>query len=271
MPKQIVDQLQRVINLKQRPNRIISLVPSQTELLCYLGLKDSIVGITKYCVHPSDLKKSVSVVGGTKQIHLDRIVSLNPDIILCNKEENTKEIVQVLEGICTVHISAIFTIEDSLELISQYGKIFNKAAEALLLIRNIQKEANEFDNFIKNEPILKVAYFIWKNPWMVAGNNTFIDYLLQINKFENEYANKDRYPEIQLSKKSVSKDVDLVLLSSEPYPFKEIHKEELRAYYPKAKIILVDGEMFSWYGSRLVKAFEYFKKLHLDLQDIQIY
>ena len=271
MTKQILDQLQRVIHLKKKPNRIISLVPSQTELLCDLGLKDSIVGITKFCVHPSDLKESVTVVGGTKQIHLEKIVSLNPDIILCNKEENTKEIVEALEGICTVHVSDIFTIEDSIELISQYGKIFNKEAEAVLLISNIQNEANKFDNFIKNEPILKVAYFIWKNPWMVAANNTFIEYLLQINKFENAYAYKDRYPEIQLTKKSINREVEWVLLSSEPYPFKEIHKEELRAYYPDAKIILVDGEMFSWHGSRLVKAFEYFKELRLNLQGTQIY
>ncbi|WP_346883630.1 helical backbone metal receptor [uncultured Algibacter sp.] len=259
------DQLNRFISLKSTPQRIISLVPSQTELLCDLGLEKFIVGVTKFCVHPHHIKTSVAVVGGTKKIHLEKIKALQPDIILCNKEENTKAIVEACEEICTVHVSDIYTIPDSLELIHQYGQIFDIKYKASAIIDNIKSEITDFKNFVQNKPVLKVAYFIWKNPWMVAGNNTFINNLLKLNNFENVYANMERYPEIVLTDSIKNNEVDVVLLSSEPFPFKDIHKNELQIFYPNATIVLVDGEMFSWYGSRLVQAFGYFKKRRLSL------
>ena len=159
---------------------------------------------------------------------------------------------------------------DSLELIEQYGAIFNRQMEASVLIEKIKKEFNNFEVFIQNKPTLKVLYFIWKNPWMVAANKTFINYLLRLNKFENVFSNEERYPEIELSKSSINKSVEVVLLSSEPFPFNETHAEELQEFYPDATIKLVDGEMFSWYGSRLTKAFTYFKTLRLNLQNIEL-
>ncbi|PWH83074.1 cobalamin-binding protein [Algibacter marinivivus] len=261
------DQLNRIIHLKETPKRIISLVPSQTELLCDLGLEPYLVGVTKFCVHPHHVKTKTTVIGGTKQIHLDKIKALNPDIILCNKEENTKDIVESCEHVCSVHVSDIYNIDDSLELISQYGEIFNCMQNAFSIIKKIETELRSFNLFIKNKPSLKVAYFIWKNPWMVVGNHTFIDYLLDLNKLQNVYSNKERYPEIELTDSAVHNNVDVVMLSSEPFPFKETHKKELQELYPNATIILVDGEMFSWYGSRLTKAFAYFKTLRLNLQN----
>ncbi|MDO5969904.1 helical backbone metal receptor [Flavivirga aquimarina] len=265
----IKDQLSRSIHLKETPKRIISLVPSQTELLCDLGLENALVGVTKFCIHPQHIRTDVAVVGGTKQIHLDKIKALQPDIILCNKEENTKDIVEACETICNVHISDIFIIDDSLELIHQYGVIFNKSSEAFAIINTIQGEIKDFKTFIKNKPILKAVYFIWKNPWMVAANNTFINYALKLNKFENIFEKENRYPEIELSESIINKDVDTVLLSSEPYPFKEKHKRDIQKFYPNAEVILADGEMFSWYGSRLIKAFKYFKNLRLSLENNQ--
>jgi len=263
------DQLQRKLQLKTTPKRIVSLVPSQTELLVDLGLEANIVGITKFCVHPVHLKKTKAIVGGTKQIHIDKIKSLNPDIILCNKEENTKAIVEACEQICNVHVSDIFTIEDSLDLINLYGILFNKKEEALKIVNEIQKEADDFKAFIQKKPTLKVVYFIWKTPWMIAGKDTFINYMLGLNHFKNVYETKKRYPEIVLNKSTINKAVDLVLLSSEPFPFKNSHKKEVQTFYPNAKIIIADGEMFSWYGSRLTKAFAYFKNLRLNLEAFQ--
>ncbi|MEP3837082.1 MAG: helical backbone metal receptor [Algibacter sp.] len=261
------DQLNRTIHLKDIPKRIISLVPSQTELLCDLGLESYLVGVTKFCVHPQHVKINVTVVGGTKQIQLEKIIALQPDIILCNKEENTKEIVEACQLICAVHVSDIFNIDDSVALIQQYGSIFNKEQEALKISNKIKSEMVDFKVFIQNKPVLKVVYFIWKNPWMVAASNTFIDYLLQLNQFENVFASKMRYPEIDILDFATNENIELVLLSSEPFPFKETHQKALQENYPNAKIILVDGEMFSWYGSRLTKAFTYFKSLRLNLQN----
>lgn len=266
----MIDQINRTLKFKETPKRIVSLVPSQTELLCDLGLEANLIGLTKFCVHPHHIKTDVTVVGGTKQIHLDRIKKLNPDIILCNKEENTKAIVEACELICPVHVSDIFTIDDSLELIGHYGDIFNIENEASLLITKIKKEVEGFEVFIKDKPTIKTAYFIWKTPWLVAANDTFINYLLNVNKFKNVYDSKTRYPEIELSKLN-DDQVELVLLSSEPFPFTDSHIAEVQAYYPNAKVMTVDGEMFSWYGSRLLKAFKYFKNLRLSLQNNQLY
>ncbi|MFY0714578.1 ABC transporter substrate-binding protein [Seonamhaeicola sp. NFXS20] len=256
------DQINRVISFEKIPKRIVSLVPSQTELLCDLGLEPSIVGVTKFCMHPNYIKTKVTVVGGTKEINLEKIKALKPDIILCNKEENTKEIVEACESICIVHVSDIYTLDDSLQLIKQYGCLFNVEEKALHICNEIEWQCKDFKRFIQNKKQLKVAYFIWKNPWMVAANNTFINYLLTLNSFDNYYKSQNRYPEINLE---VKPEIGLVMLSSEPYPFKEKHKKDLEAFYPNAKIVLVDGEMFSWYGSRLTKAFAYFKALRLNL------
>ncbi len=265
------DQLHRTIHLEKTPIRIVSLVPSQTELLCDLGLEFVIVGMTKFCVHPSHLLKEKTIVGGTKQVHFDRIKALNPDIILCNKEENTREIVTTCEAICLVHVSDVVTINDSLDLIKQYGVLFNKRYESEILQKRIKKEQNAFKAFIKDKTPLKTVYFIWKKPWMIAANDTFINHLLNLNKFENAYKHIQRYPEIELSNLYKDDTVTLVLLSSEPYPFKEAHKKELKMYYPQATIKLVDGEMFSWFGSRLTLAFSYFKNLQINLRNNQPY
>lgn len=256
------DQMQRVLQVPKTPKRIISLVPSQTELLFDLGLENAIVGLTKFCVHPYHLKQIKTIVGGTKKIKIDKIKELKPDIILCNKEENTEEIVKACEAIAPVHVSDIYTLEDAKELITQYGQLFSCRTDAAKINMKIDFNLHLFLEFIKDKETKKVAYFIWKKPWMVAGNNTFINYLLELNNFENIYKNKERYPEIALKKIRLEGDPDLVLLSSEPYPFKEEDAFEVGRHTHHATTIFVDGEMFSWYGSRLIKAFDYFKKLH---------
>jgi iron complex transport system substrate-binding protein len=255
------DQLNRPIHLKGVPKRIISLVPSQTELLFDLGLESSIVGITKFCVHPNHFKKEKIIVGGTKDVHFDKIKALQPDIILCNKEENTQEMIQELEKIAPVHISDILTVGDCLGLIEMYGNIFSKESKATEMCKQIKAKHDHFKIFIKDQPTLKTAYFIWKKPWMVAAKGTFIDEIMQLNKFENYYGHLNRYPEVKLEERT-KENAELVLLSSEPFPFKENHIEMMKNYFPDAKILIIDGEAFSWYGSRLLNAFDYFKSLH---------
>jgi len=241
--------------------RIISLVPSQTELLIDLGLEENIVGVTKFCIHPKHLLKTKTIVGGTKNIKIDRIKNLQPDIILCNKEENTKEIVEACQQIAFTHVSDIFTLTDSLELISLYGSFFEKQVDAKKMINKLESKIIDFKKFIENKKSRKVAYFIWRNPWMVAASNTFINHLLELNKFDNVYANAKRYPEVNI-KDILKKKPELILLSSEPFPFKENHITEIKEHTNNSIPILVDGEYFSWYGSRLLKAFDYFKELH---------
>jgi len=252
----IHDFLNRPLDLKSTPQKIVSLVPSQTELLVDLGLEENIVGITKFCIHPSHLKKSKTIVGGTKQIHLEKIKSLQPDIILCNKEENTPEMVAELEKIAQVHVSDIKTLQDNIKLIGDYAQIFSTKNHAETILTQLQNEQKKFKHFIQNKPIKKVAYLIWRKPWMAVGHDTFIDHMLKVNNFENVYGDISRYPEIDVNQLP---QLDLLLLSSEPYPFKTKHLDEIPI--DNSKIKFVNGEYFSWYGSRMLKAFKYFTTL----------
>lgn len=236
---------------------IISLVPSITETLFDFGLTaDEVIGRTKFCIHPSDLVKNVEVIGGTKNLNIEKIRSLKPDLIIANKEENEKLQVQELMKDFKVWVTDIETLEDNQKFISELGTILNK--ENLALDFN-QKIAAVFTDFKIYEP-KKVAYLIWKNPYMTVGSDTFINEVLEKLGFENLFKNRKRYPEVSLEE---LKDADLIFLSSEPFPFQQKHTDELQLELPNNKIILVDGEAFSWFGTHLMKVDEYLKELSL--------
>lgn len=264
--KTLIDQLGTPHTFETSPKRIVSLVPSQTELLYDLGQESKIVGITKFCVHPYHFKSTKKLVGGTKKVNYEKIRLLNPDIIICNKEENTKEIVEELSEICPVWVTNIITVEDNFQMITDFGQLFNCRTEAQKWNDKLAFALSDFINFIKDTPIRKVAYFIWKKPYMVAGSDNFINELLKLNHFKNIYDDKGRYPEVAIEEIVQEGDPDFIFLSSEPYPFKKKDGYEISNYTEKAQTILVDGEMFSWYGSRLLKAFVYFKLLHRKLE-----
>jgi ABC-type Fe3+-hydroxamate transport system substrate-binding protein len=262
MTKKLVDQIGIEHVFESSPTRIISLVPSQTELLFDLGQESKIVGITKFCVHPFHFKSTKKIIGGTKKVHFEKIRLLQPDVIIANKEENTKAIVEELSKICPVWVTDIVTVEDNLQMIIDFGKLLDCRTEAQKWIDKIEFAYRDFQQFIKDKPIKKVAYFIWANPYMVAGNDTFINEMLKLNNFQNIYQDKGRYPEIEIKKMRLEGDLDCVFLSSEPFPFTDEHAFEIGRFTHHAKTVFVDGEMFSWYGTRLLKAFGYFKILH---------
>lgn len=262
---QMKDGLGTNFELESAPKRIISLVPSLTETLFDLGLEDKIVGITKFCVHPYHLKSTKKIIGGTKKVHYEKIRLLKPDFIIANKEENTEEMVLELRKICPVWVTNIITVEDVLQTISDFGKLFNCRMEGRKWNDKISFGYADFLKYSDDLPTRKAAYFIWKNPYMVAGSDTFIDELMQLNKFDNCYKNLDRYPEINLESMEKEHDPEVILLSSEPYPFKEEDAFEIGRNTHHAKTVFVDGEMFSWYGTRLHQSFNYFKKMQQKL------
>lgn len=259
--KQYTDQIGNTITLASTPMRIVSLVPSQTELLFDLGLEDRLVGITKFCVHPYHLKSTKKIIGGTKKVHVEKIRLLQPDIIIANKEENTEEIVEAMKLIAPVWVSNIITIEDNLQMIEEFGKIFSVRTTARQWIDKINFGLEDFKAFISDKEIKRAAYFIWKNPYMVAGGDNFVNEMMKLNKLFNIYEANGRYPEVIVQKMRIQGDPQILLLSSEPFPFKDEDAFELGRHTHHAQTIFVDGEMFSWYGSRLVKAFPYFKQL----------
>ena len=256
MLRSILDQMERKVRVPKYPKRIISLVPSQTELLFDLGLNEEVVGVTKFCIHPKEKVQEKVKIGGTKQFHFDKIAALNPDLIIGNKEENEQSQIEALTTQYPVWMSDIVTIEDALQMIQMVGQLIQKETEATNLIHRLQQ------NFQKNiyTKTKRAAYFIWKKPYMVAAQNTFIHDMMRVAGFENVYQEKSRYPTTNLEELQ-SLNPEVILLSSEPYPFKMKHLEEFQTACPNAKVMIVDGEMFSWYGSRLLKSMEYFRFL----------
>lgn len=250
---------------KPKPQKIISTVPSITELLCDLNLEDQLIGVTKFCEYPLHIKKTKPIIGGTKKLKLDLIDELQPDLIIANKEENTQEEILQLAEKFPVYLTDIKTLEDNNQMILNLGKLCFKNSEARNIVDKINYAQKDFQSFIKDYPIVKVAYFIWARPWMAAGNNTFINHMLEINGFENMYANHERYPQIMIKKFRMEGDAKVVLLPNEPYPFKDEDAFELGRFTHHAKTLFVDGTYFSWYGSRITKAFSYFKQVRKSL------
>lgn len=255
------DQLQKSILLSSAPKRIVSLVPSQTELLAAIGLNEEVVGITKFCVHPNHWFRSKQRIGGTKNVNIEKVRALQPDLIIANKEENERDQVLELEKIAPVWTSDIHSIEEALSMMQSMGALTGKTAEATSLIKKIEEKRRLLQKqLIDKKERLRVVYLIWKDPYMAAGGDTFIDTMLQTCGWENCLGNRMRYPEINLSELAQIRP-DLVLLSSEPYPFQQKHITELEQVLPDTKVVLADGEMFSWYGSRMADAFDYFRKM----------
>ncbi|MEM6963513.1 MAG: helical backbone metal receptor [Bacteroidota bacterium] len=261
MKKKFTDQMGRTVEIVTPPKRIISLVPSQTELLFYLGLDEEVVGLTKFCVHPVAKFKAKPRVGGTKKYNFEKIRALQPDLIIGNKEENDQAQIEALAEEFPVWMSDILTLEDALEMIDAVGQLVGKIAKAELLVEKLIIQFGKLQEDLaakKDRP--GVAYFIWKKPMMVAGSQTFINEMLQIAGFKNIFGHLKRYPRIT-EEMLVAARPEVVLLSSEPFPFRAKHVKEIKEICPNAVIQLVDGELFSWYGNRLLLATDYFKKL----------
>jgi ABC-type Fe3+-hydroxamate transport system substrate-binding protein len=250
------DQMGRQVAIAAPPRRIVSLVPSQTELLFDLGLYDRIVGITKFCIHPAEAVKGKTIIGGTKRFRIDVIHRLQPDLIIGNKEENDKEGIEELARHYPVWISNVYTLDDSLAMIRAIGKLTQTEAKAATIAKEVE---TGFAALTTYQTAQRVLYLIWRKPWMAAGKQTFINEILQRGGWQNAVT-ASRYPE--LSEADIrALSPDLVFLSSEPFPFGDKHIAELQQILPHAQILLVDGELFSWYGSRLRHSAAYLAEL----------
>lgn len=258
------DQMERVISVSYPPKRIISLVPSQTELLFDLGLDAEIIGITKFCIHPHDKFLRSAKIGGTKKLNLEKIRNLKPDLIIGNKEENERSQIEELTNEFPVWLSDIRVLEDAVEMILNIGTLTNHEKSARLIADEITGGFREL--YLDNKAEIRIAYFIWKDPYMLAGRNTFIDDIINRAGFKNVLC-LERYPELSLEQIKGLKP-DVIFLSSEPYPFKDKHVQEMKAIFPDSKVTIVDGELFSWYGSRLLKTPGYLKFLRHHIKTI---
>lgn len=260
------DQLNRAVAIPEAPGRIISLVPSITELLFQLGLGEKVVGVTKFCVHPAALVRSKTQIGGTKNPHVDLIQKLQPDLILANKEENREADIQELEKEFPVWVTDVQTVEEALEMIRGIGNITGYPAEAENICQHFLQEKKDWLEWKQQHgiPSLRTLYLIWKEPYMTVGRDTFIHDMLTLEGSVSVLPEATRYP-ILTTEDIIALQPERVLLSSEPYPFKEQHRAALQSLLPDCRVALVDGEMFSWYGSRMLLAPRYFRKRWEDI------
>ena len=240
--------------------RIVSLVPSLTEYLWALGLTEEVVGITKFCVHPKDWYENKTRVGGTKQLNISKIKQLEPELIIANKEENTKEAIEQLQKEFEVVLTDILDIEGALEALSTIGKAVDKEQQAQQLIAEIKVRFSQQKGLFKGQTFL---YFIWKDPYFLVGKDTYIHSFLSHFGLKNACA-LERYPSLEDWKNHVAtadKAPTYIFLSSEPFPFESKHIEQVQVLFPASQIILIDGEMCSLYGSRMLEAAAYMQQL----------
>ena len=235
------------------PERIICLVPSITELLYDLGLADKVVGRTKFCVFPEGGFPNASIIGGTKNLHKDKIEALRPDLIIANKEENIKEQVMPLSAFANVFTTVVRNTPEALQMISDIGLITGTETFAQSIIDQFQNK----EYTLLPSKTIKMAYLIWQKPYMTVGGDTFISAFMEDFGFINCFKDQDRYPELSLNH-LIEKKPDIILLSSEPFPFAEKHLKEIESK-TGIKTMLIDGSICSWYGSRMLKAEDFFK------------
>ncbi len=266
--KVFYDQMSNRIRIRKPVKRIVSIVPSQTELLHYLGLNEAVVGITKFCVHPEEWHRSKVRVGGTKKLDMEKIARLNPDLIIGNKEENTREQVEELMQNYPVWMSDIHNLNDTLEMIAGVGAVLGKEKQANRLITQIKGNFGLLQACTGAQK--RAAYFIWQNPYMTVGKETFIHDMMNRCGFENVFAGMPgRYPVVAPAQIIMARP-ELILLPSEPYPFAQKHIAGFRELCPHSQIMLVDGEYFSWYGSRIAEAPKYLNKIIREVEQAAI-
>ncbi|MGI4737011.1 MAG: ABC transporter substrate-binding protein [Janthinobacterium lividum] len=256
-PVVVTDQLGRLVRVPFPPRRIVSLVPSQTELLFDLGLPAQVVGVTKFCIHPARARQSAAVIGGTKNFDFDKIAALQPDLIIGNKEENYQAGIAQLAQHYPVWLSDISELNAALDMIRRVSFLTGARAAGEELATEI---ATSLAALVAPQPPVSAAYFIWRKPYMVAASGTFINDLLGRAGFDNVFAHLGRYPEIT-PEQLVAAAPERILLSSEPYPFQAKHLAEFQQLCPRATVQVVDGELFSWYGSRLRLSAAYLRGL----------
>ncbi|WP_022823137.1 helical backbone metal receptor [Hymenobacter norwichensis] len=256
-PLTVTDQMGRRVAVPFPPQRIVSLVPSQTELLYDLGIGNRVVGVTKFCIHPPVARQQGTVIGGTKNFDFEKIAACRPDLIIGNKEENYQAGIEQLAAKYPVWLSDIYTLPDALDMMNRVALITGRKHMAEALAAEI---AQSFGSLPTPPEPISAAYFIWRKPYMVAAAGTFIDDLLRRGGFRNVFKELSRYPEVTTEQLTAAAPQQ-ILLSSEPYPFGEKHIAEFQAICPTAEVRIVDGELFSWYGSRLRHSAAYLRSL----------
>lgn len=265
------DQTGRDVKVVKPPKRIVSLVPSQTELLWDLGLEAELVGITKFCVHPEGLRQRVRNVGGTKNIRVDDVLALEPDLVVANKEENPRRAVEAIAAEVPTYVSDVDDLDSAADMIEALGVLTHREEHAQELRTAFDAATRRVASAVEGKEARRVIYLVWKDPYMAAGTDTFISAAMEKLNLHNVLTDLGeggkRYPALEVNEIR-ELHPDLVFLSSEPYPFEPRHGDEMRPYLAEhTRLVCVDGEAFSWYGTRWMKSASYLERLASEVHE----
>lgn len=259
VPSPLADALGHV-HVPAAGARIVSLVPSITELLCDLGLASNIVGRTGFCIHPADVVAAIPKVGGTKDVNMEKVRKLAPTHLVVNIDENEKPTVDALaQFIPNVVVTHPNTPRDNLALVRLMGGLFGAGEAAERWCQAFESEYAAL-HALPPGPQRTVLYCIWQDPWMSVSSDTYIAAMLaELGWKLPALDDPARYPRFAWSEALVD-EVDAILLSTEPYRFTQAHVDALEKQVGKP-VFLVDGEMMSWYGSRALAGLRYLRQL----------
>lgn len=249
----------RSLTTPSPPQRILSLVPSTTETLFDLGCGDRVVGCTRFCVRPAEQVAELPKVGGTKDVDPERVSALRPDLILANCEENTREIFEALDSVAPLWAPLPRTVDEALSDLLHTGELIHATAQAQDWHRRIQTARADLRAATPGHRF-SYAYLIWRSPFMTVSDDTFIASMLAETGGLNVFGeHPDRFPTTSATE-IASLQPDLVLLSSEPFPFRDRHRQELHRAtgLPLERLRYIDGELASWHGTRMLRAFASF-------------
>jgi ABC-type Fe3+-hydroxamate transport system substrate-binding protein len=253
------DDLGDEVVLTEIPRRIVSLVPSMTETVIDLGAADRLVGITRYCVHPAEVVARIPRVGGTKGFSFEKIASMKPDLVLANKEENRKHHVERLRKTYRVFVSHPRTVEEAVGMVRSIGALTGRSVEASEFAASCDRVLASLEPSVV-EPSLRTLCMIWREPWMAAGADTYMNALLARVGFDNVFAPADgHYPKTTLAE-IVERKPDVIILPDEPYAFGAENKEHMERYVKDhggaARAVLFDGSLLTWFGTRTLKGLQ---------------
>ena len=255
-----VDASGVAVELPRPPRRIVSLVPSTTEILCALGLGEALVGITVYCVEPRDVVRGKTRIGGEKNPDLEKIRTLEPDLVIANIEENVRDDIDRLRAwSIPVWVTYPRTVAEGIQLIGELGELTGSPARAAELLRDIEPLHERVRMATARRPPVTVFYPIWRGPYMTINGDTYIHDMLKVCGARNIFAERpERYPTVTLDEVAARRP-DVILLPDEPFRFRRTHLADFVKYTDvpavrDGRIHLVDGKPFSWHGPRIAEA-----------------
>lgn len=257
-----------VNNTYHSTNRIVSLVPSITELIYDFDIENKLVGISENCILPKYLRLEKANVGSIENIDINKIRELKPDIIFLEKNAILQEKIITLEEIAPIYVIDVNSLDQAKQNISDLGKLLNCRNSASKILLKIECQLEDLSKITKDLSIRKGGYFISESPWVVAGADTFINSMMELLNIKNVFSNlKGRFPTVKGANIHLA-NPHIILLPSIPFQFDDEHAIDISAHTHDAATFFVDGIVFSWYGSRIIKSLDYLKLLAVKLQEM---